>query len=99
MKDRDILLTGDKWTIAVNVALDDYLNLIRGMRFALVQIRKNIQVHRNQFKTSLDIHWEEVGRLDQITNELEADLYFLTYYRKMILAEVLYPELSGINAD
>jgi hypothetical protein len=33
MKDRVILLTGDKWTLAVNIALDDYLNLIRGMRF------------------------------------------------------------------
>jgi hypothetical protein len=28
MKDRDILVTGDKWTLAVNIALDDYVNLI-----------------------------------------------------------------------
>jgi hypothetical protein len=28
MKDRDILLTGEKWTLTVNIALDDYVNLI-----------------------------------------------------------------------
>jgi hypothetical protein len=74
MKDRDILLTGDKWTIAVNVALDDYLNLIRGMRFELGQIRRNIQAYKNQRLPTLDIHWEEIGRLDKVTNELEDDL-------------------------
>jgi hypothetical protein len=42
MKDRDILLTGDKWTLAVNIALDEYLALIRSMRFILVQIQRNI---------------------------------------------------------
>jgi hypothetical protein len=30
MKDSDILLTGDKWNLAVNIALDDYANLIKG---------------------------------------------------------------------
>jgi hypothetical protein len=74
MKDRDILLTGDKWTIAVNVALDDYLSLIRGMRFALGHIRRNIQAYRYQRVPTLDIHWEEIGRLDKVTNELEDDL-------------------------
>jgi hypothetical protein len=74
IKDRDILLTGDKWTIAVNVALDDYLNLIRGMRFALGQIRRNIQAYKNQRLPTLDIHWEEIGRLDKVINELEDNL-------------------------
>jgi hypothetical protein len=39
MKDTDILLSGDKWTFAVNVALNDYLSLIKGIRFVLGQIR------------------------------------------------------------
>jgi hypothetical protein len=39
MKDTDILLSGDKWTVAVNVALNDYLPLIKGIRFVLGQIR------------------------------------------------------------
>jgi hypothetical protein len=25
MRDKDILVTGDKWTLAVNIALDDYV--------------------------------------------------------------------------
>jgi hypothetical protein len=32
MNDRDILLTRDKWTLAVNIPLDDYINQIKGMR-------------------------------------------------------------------
>jgi hypothetical protein len=41
---RDILLTGDKWTLAVNIALDDYVALIQGMRIILAQIRKNTEL-------------------------------------------------------
>jgi hypothetical protein len=41
---KDILLTGDKWTFAVNMALDDYVNLILGMRFILIQIQRNIDL-------------------------------------------------------
>lgn len=74
MKDRDILLTGDKWTLAVNIALDDYVNLIQGMRFILAQIRRNIELHRSPNSKVLDIHWEEIMRLYKITDELETDL-------------------------
>jgi hypothetical protein len=47
MKDRNILVTGDKWTLAVNIALDDYVNLIQGMRFILAKIRRNIEMHKS----------------------------------------------------
>jgi hypothetical protein len=57
MKDRDILLTGNKWTLAVNIALDDYLNLIRGMRFILVQIQRNIGKYQSPDRRTLDIQW------------------------------------------
>jgi hypothetical protein len=73
-KGRDILLTGDKWTLAVNIALDDYVNLIRGMRFILVQIQRNIETHQGPDEGTLDIQWDEIGRLQKITDELEADL-------------------------
>jgi hypothetical protein len=42
---------------------DDYVNLIQGMRFILAQIRRNIEMH-----------WNEVDRLNKITDELEVDL-------------------------
>jgi hypothetical protein len=74
MKDRDILLTGDKRTMAVNIALDDYVHLIQGMRFILTQIQRNIELHRSSRKDILNIHWEEVTRLYKITDKLEADL-------------------------
>jgi hypothetical protein len=66
LKDRDILLTGDKWTIAVNIALDDYLTLTKGMRFALAQIQRNIEAYRNPNRKDFDIHWKEIKHLEQL---------------------------------
>jgi hypothetical protein len=74
MQGRDILLTGDKWTIAVNIELDDYINLIRGMKFALAQTQRNIETHRDPNTKNLDIHWEEIKRIERLTTELETDL-------------------------
>jgi hypothetical protein len=31
VKEADILLSGDKWTIAVNIAIDDYVSLVKTM--------------------------------------------------------------------
>jgi hypothetical protein len=58
----------------VNIALDDYLNLIRGMRVVLVQIQRSIKTHQGPDKGTLDIQWDEVGRLQKVTDELEAEL-------------------------
>jgi hypothetical protein len=74
MKDKDILLTGEKWTLAVNIALDDYVNLIQGTRFILTQIQRNVDTHKSPNSKNLDIHWEEIRRLHKITDELETDL-------------------------
>jgi hypothetical protein len=41
---KNILLTGDKWNLAVNFALDDYVNLIQGMRFILAQFQRKIEL-------------------------------------------------------
>ena len=32
LKERDILLIGDKWTIVMEVAVDDYVRMIANMR-------------------------------------------------------------------
>jgi hypothetical protein len=75
VKDTDILLSGDKWTIVVNIALDDYTALVNGMRVMLNQIWVKIQTYKNP-KTydNFDIHWEEVSRLDVMVRGLDADL-------------------------
>ena len=74
MKGTDILFSGDKWTIAVNIALDDYESLVGVMELALGQVRRNIQVHENPKDYSFDIHWEEINRLEKMNGELENDL-------------------------
>jgi len=35
VKDTDILLPGDKWTVIVNIALDDYEALVKVMKDTL----------------------------------------------------------------
>jgi len=44
VKDTNILLSGDKWTIVVNIAVDDYTALVYIMRASLNQIRQKISV-------------------------------------------------------
>jgi len=59
-KETDVLLSEDRWTVAVNIPLDDYSSFIFGMRLVLGQIRRNIQTHRNSNSATLDLHWEEI---------------------------------------
>jgi hypothetical protein len=68
------LLTGEKWTLAVNIALDDYVNLIQDMRFILAQVQRNVDIYKSPNSKGLDIHWEEKKRLYKITDELETVL-------------------------
>jgi hypothetical protein len=69
VKEADILLSGDKWTIAVNIAID-YVSLVRTIRLVLGQVRRNIQVHKEPSASILDIHWEEITRLEVLNQEL-----------------------------
>jgi hypothetical protein len=85
LKDRDILLTGDKWTIAVNIALDDYLSLTKGMRFALAQIQRNIEAYRNPNRKDFDINWEEIKHLEQLVQGLEVHLESIS---KLLFEEI-----------
>ena len=74
VKDTDILVSGDNWTIAVNIALDDYTVLISTMKLVLGQIRHTIQAHRDPHDVAFKIHWEEISRLEKIIDELQSDL-------------------------
>jgi len=66
VKDTDILLSGDKWTIVVNIALEDYANLVDLLKSMVGAIRQKIHVHKNPKVYSVyslfDIHWEEINR-------------------------------------
>ena len=74
VKHTDILLSGDKWTIAVNIALDDYAILTENMKLVLNIVRQKIQVHKNPRLYSFDIHWEEINHLGGMVRKLEMDL-------------------------
>jgi hypothetical protein len=61
VKDADILLSGDKWTIITNVASEYYATLINSMKLTLGQVRHTIQVYKNPKPKYFDIHWEAIG--------------------------------------
>ena len=46
VKETNILLSGDKWTIIVNIALDDYDALVNTMRATLKQIRQRYRCRK-----------------------------------------------------
>jgi hypothetical protein len=46
VKGTDILLSGDRWTIVVNIALNDYDVLIENIKFILNTVCKKIEVHK-----------------------------------------------------
>ena len=84
VKDTDILLSGDKWTIIVNIVLDDYDALVDIMKMTLGQIRQKIQAQKNPKSYSFDIHWEEVSHLYMMVRGLETDLQS---FRKLLFEE------------
>ena len=84
VKETDILFSGDKWTIAVNIALDDYESLVGVMGLALGQVRRNIQVHRNPKNATFDIHWREICRLEKMNEKFEEDL---NGFRQLLMKE------------
>jgi len=51
VKDTDILLSGDKWTVVVNIALDDYDIFTETIKSVLYTVRQKIQVHKNPKNT------------------------------------------------
>jgi hypothetical protein len=97
VKDTDILLSGDKWTIAVNNALDDYAILIENMKIVLENVKQRIQVYRNPKLNAFDIHWEEIMRLEGIVRKLEIDIMG---FQKLLFEYVTMrsPRESGVRS-
>jgi len=69
LKETEILLSGDRWTVAVNIAIDDYSSLILGLKLVLNQTQKNIQTYKVPNLVIFDLHWEELDRLDKVVAE------------------------------
>jgi hypothetical protein len=86
VKDTDVLLSGDKWTIVVNIALDDYSNLVELMKAMIKQVRQEVQMNKNTKSYSFDVHWEEVSRLDKLIGELDIDL---RSFQKLLFEETV----------
>jgi len=84
VKDADILLSGDKWTIIINIVLDDYTALVQDMKLTLDQIPHKIQLHKNPKSYFFDTHWGEVRRLEIMVDELNNDLQ---HFRKLLFEE------------
>ena len=57
VKETDILLSGEKWTIVVNIALDDYTALVEDMKAIIGQMRQKIKADEGPRLHLLDIHW------------------------------------------
>ena len=74
VKDTDILLSGDKWTIVVNIALDDYSNLVDLMKYMISHVLQKIQGQKGLKAYSFDIHWEKINRLNKLVEGLDIDL-------------------------
>jgi len=84
VKDTDILLSGDRWTIVINIAMDDYTTLVDNMKLILKQMRQKIQVQKTPKPYSFDIHWNEISRLETMIRELEVDV---ESFQKLLLEE------------
>jgi hypothetical protein len=80
------LLSGDKWTIVVNIALNDYDALIESMKSVLYAVRQKIQVHKYPKIFSFDIYWGEIDRLDRMVGTLELDVMS---FQKLLYKETL----------
>jgi len=86
VKDTNILLSGDKWTVVVNIALDDYDALAYTMKTILNQIRRRIGVHKNPKSFGFDVYWDELNRLDTMVQGFDSDLQS---FRKLMFEETL----------
>ena len=98
VKDTDILLSGDKWPIVVNIALDDYEAVVHTMKMTLSQISQKLRLQKS-FKltssTSFDIHWEEINHLIAIVQGLDMDLQG---FWKLLFEEVVPRGFGNTNA-
>ena len=92
VKETNILLSGDKWTIIVNIALDDYDVIVNTMRATLKQVRQEIERQKSPKFYPFDIPCEELNRLDKIIDGLDLDLQS---FRMLLFDETLTGSTSA----
>ena len=95
VKDTDVLLSGDQWTTVVNIALDDYTNVVDLLKSMLQSIRNRIQDYKNPKFYSFDIQWDELARLDLTVKDLERESQS---FQKLLYEETLIRILDIISA-
>ncbi|KAJ4425404.1 hypothetical protein ANN_28019 [Periplaneta americana] len=71
LKDRDILLTGDKWTFVININLEVYSNLVKQLTTILSEAREKIT--KIAFGR-LTVLWNELDRVEDLMDRLADDL-------------------------
>ena len=94
VKDTDFLLSGDEWTIVLNIALDDYAALVEIMKTTLSQIRHKIQVHKYPPSYSFDIHLGEINLLDTMVRDHDAAVQI---FRKLLFERTSNPDITSIH--
>jgi hypothetical protein len=95
VKEADILLSGDKWTIVVNIAIEDYISLTKSMRLILDQVRGNIRAYKEPKTSIFDIHWEELNHLEKLNQELENDV---NSFRQLLVRNKMTTGIMGIRS-
>jgi len=84
VEDTDILLSGDKWALAGNIALGDCNTLVSLMKSMLGHVCKKVQAEKKPKSFFFYILWEESCRLNKIFEELEDDS---KSFRKLLFEE------------
>ena len=85
VKDRDVLLTGDKWSIVLEVAVDDYVQMIQEMKKVMSTIGVSIdQLFTTEERAAnnrhIDIERErkiytpEIARMNQLIRDIEVEV-------------------------
>ena len=67
MKERDILLTGDKWTIVIEIGIDDYRSLVQGMMTACNNLYVEIGMVSNRNAIGFSYMMIELNRFERVS--------------------------------
>ena len=74
LKDRDILITGQKWTIVLEVGIDDYVYVLRGMKVAVDAIQLKLHALLQGDTDDRSVYQSEVTRIISIMKDLSVDI-------------------------
>ena len=85
LKERDVLLTGDRWTVVVEIGIEDYVYLVKGMTTACNNLQQDIEKwvsinHTNKSIFSIEIHRIQ-GWITEINIQVQS---FVALLRKSI---------------